>query len=288
MDQSLYHSLKSRDVISLLWPLLESNSFKARVPDGKLEPLIEGIMPQTPWLHTNENKLEFHCRLWHNITFEIVSRRLPEEYQFVPRGCQGCWKVVIKPETLEQLFAILDIQKRLDRTSKCGIEERETVPGLYGAYFFNKSLEEGLDCYLDVKAELKCLEIFRPLLDEVDQDGRTKRIILKHGCTEMEHAIGPSDQWKVTETQAVLEDLIEQYVALDPSNGGQPPHIIDHVKCRWIEWAAGNGDSTYLKYTDQPLSPDSSAVKRVKGNIPEYVTYHQPELKTKEGLANGR
>lgn len=277
-ELSLYSRLKSYDVISLLWPLLESKSFRARISDGKLEPVLEGIQPNTPWIHTNENDLKFHCRLWSNISFQIVSVNLPVQYRFVPRGCQGCWKVVIKPDTLEQLFAILEIQQSLDLTSKCGIEERDTVPYLYGAYFYNRSLDEGLECYETIKNKLLKDKTLTPLIDDVDEDGRTKRIILKRGCTEFEHTIGPSDQWEITETQNVLEDVIEEYVALDPSEGGQPEHIVNHIICRWIEWAAGNKDLTYLKYTDGPLSPDVSTTKRTKHYIPDYITYHQPEL----------
>ena len=279
-DKSLYRRLKANDVISLLWPLLESASFICRTEDGKLRPLREGIMPNTPWIHTNENDLKFHCRLWHNISFDVVSRNLPEQYRFVPRGCQGCWKVVLKMQTVEQLLAVLELQKAMNATSKCGIEERDTVKGLYGAYFFNRSKAEGLRRYDDVKARIRKNKILSPLLDEVDQDNRTTRLILKRGCTEMEHLVGPSDKWKITETQTILENLIERYVVLDPSEGGQPSHIVDHIKCRWIEWAAGNEDETYLKYTDQPLSPDLSALKKTKHNIPDYVTYHEPDLKT--------
>lgn len=274
-EQYLYNQLKSTDVISLLWPLLESGSFRARISDGKLEPNLQGIQTQTPWIHTNENDLKFHCRLWSNISFQVVSLNLPKEYQFVPRGCQKCWKVVVKLKTVQQLFAILELQQRLSFTSKCGIEARDTVRGLYGAYFFNKSKSEGLECYNFVKSELLKNELLSPLVDEVDEDGRTTRIILKRGCTEFEHTVGPSDKWKTTETQNILEDLIEEYIVLDPSEGGQPQHLVNHIKCRWIEWAAGNNDMTYLKYTNHSLSPDPSALKKTKHNIPKYVTYHK-------------
>lgn len=278
-QQSLYTRLKSNDVISMVYPLLASGVFRAREPDGYIVPNLEGIMTESPWIHTAENDLKFHCRLWHNISFNVVSKNIPKPYQFVPRGCQECWKVVVKPKTVEQLFSVLDIQQKLNRTSKCGIEERPTVKGLYGAYFFNNSLDEGLERYEIIKSELLNTEVLSPLVDEVDQNGRTTRIILKRGCTEMEHTVGPSNKWEITETQNMIEDLIEKYIEMDLNKGGQPPHIINHIKCRWIEWAAGNEDETYLNYTDGPLTPDVAARKTTNHNIPGYFTYHQSELK---------
>ena len=278
-DQISYGHLKSTDIYSLIWPLIESKSFMPRIPDGKLIPVLEGIQTQTPWIHNNENDIKFHCRLWDNVSFKIISKNLPEPYRFVPRGCQECWKVTVKLKTLEQLFAIHEMQKKMNMTCKCGAEMRDTVKGLYGAYFYNKSLEEGLECYEIVKAELLKNDLLAPLIDEVDQDGRTTRIILKRGCTEYEHLIGPSDKWEISETQNVFENMVEEYFDLDQNKGGQPPQLITHIKCGWIEWAACNNDMTYLKYTDGAGLPKIGDPKKIRDNIPDYITYHQPELK---------
>ena len=102
----------------------------------------------------------------------------------------------------------------------------------------------------------------KPLLDELDADGKTTRLLLKRACTEFEHACGRSDEWEVTDGQNAIEDMVENYVVPDNMTVRQPEHLVWNIKRRWIEWAWKNGDPTYALYTSgKPL-------------YPEYVTYH--------------
>ena len=117
--------------------------------------------------------------------------------------------------------------------SKCGIEERPIVHGLYGGYFYNDSLEEGLECY-----EKVC--------DAVDMP-----ISLKRGCTEFELACGNSRTWEVTDSQLGFEDMVDRCVVKYPEDHArQSFHAIQGVHRSWIEWAYAHGDKTYLEYTD--------------------------------------
>lgn len=267
--KNVYDHLKSYDIVRLLKPLLDSGNFHLRPEDGKIKPTQVTISRDTPWIHV-KHTTTFNCGLWHQITFNQVVLTLPQDQRFVPRHCQSCWKVVVKPNTLQQLFNLLEMQKELDRPSKCGIETRESVPGLYGGYFYNKTFEEGLECYDTVKNAMLENEFLTPLVDEVDGQGRTARIILKRGCTEYEHEIGDSSKWQITPEQEFLEDLIETYFVSEHFLFTQPEHVLWSIKRRWIEWAWQNGDKTYAKYTGgKPL-------------YPKYVTYHQPELLQEE------
>lgn len=264
-----YDHYKSYDIVTLLKPLLDSGNFHLRPEDGKLKPTQIAISKDTPWIHV-KHTAGFNCGLWHQITFNTVVMSLPPEQRFVPRHCQSCWKVVVKPYTLQQLFNLLEMQRELDRPSKCGIETRDSVFGLYGGYFYNKSFQAGMDCYNLVKAAMLKNEFLAPLLDEVDGYGRTTRIILKRGCTEYEHLLGDSSQWKVTPEQEFIEDLIDNYFVDENLSLTQPDHVVWSIKRRWIEWAYKNGDLTYLRYTGgKPI-------------YPPYVTYHQPELLKQE------
>lgn len=264
-----YDHFKSYDIVGLLKPLLDGGNFHLRPEDGKLKPTQIAISRDTPWIHV-KHTAGFNCGLWHQITFNTVVMGLPPEQRFVPRHCQSCWKVVVKPHTLQQLFNLLELQKKLDRPSKCGIETRDSVSELYGGYFYNKSFQAGMECYDIVKAGMLENEFLAPLLDEVDGYGRTLRIILKRGCTEYEHTVGDSSKWNVTPEQEFIEDLIDTYFVDENLSLTQPEHVVWNIKRRWIEWAYKNGDKTYLRYTGG------------KPMYPAYVTYHQPEL-LKEG-----
>ena len=261
---SFYEHLRANDVIGQLRTLLDHAGWNLRTADGKLFARHPTISTDTPWLHV-QTAPGLNCGLWHQITFNMVSMTLPVAERFVPRHCQNCWKVVCKPRTLEQLFNLLELEKSLGRPSKCGIEQRDSVHGLYGGYFYNKGKEAGLECYEAVKEAIAENEVLAPLLAEADADGRTTRLILKRACTEFEHACGPSDKWVVTPEQNAIEDLIDRWVVSDGLELQQPDNVVWNVKRRWIEFAYKNGDQTYLRYTGgKPLYPD-------------YVTYHQKE-----------
>ena len=265
-----YDHFKAYDVISLLKPLLDGGNFYLRPEDGKVKADKIAISKDTPWIHIRHT-VGFDCGLWNQIIFKGVVPLLPREQQFVPRNCQECWKVVVKPRTLQQLFNLLELQKALDVPAKCGIETRETVPGLYGGYFYNKSLAAGMECYNTVKIAMLENEYLAPLIDEVDVHGKTTRIILKRACTEFEHLLGDSTKWKVTPEQDFIEDLIDSYMVSDNLTLRQPDHVLWNIKRRWIEFAYQWGDPTYTLYTGgKPL-------------YPHYITYHQPEL-LKEAL----
>ena len=116
-----------------------------------------------------------------------------------------------------------------------------------------------------VKAAMLENRILAPLVDEVDEHGKTTRIILKRGCTELEHLMGDSDKWEITPEQEFIEAMVTNYLVDENMSLNQPEHFIWNVKRRWIEFAWQNGDPTYMLYTNgKPL-------------YPPYVTYHQPE-----------
>jgi len=154
---------------------------------------------------------------------------------------------------------------QLDRPSKCGLELRDRVFGHYGGYWYNESLDEGRRCYQLVYDTVKKNDLLAPLLDEVDEHGRTKWLLLKRGCTEFEHACGDSAEWKIVPEQLQIEALVNHYVVGDDQYRQQPEHLKRHVHRRWIDYAFENADPTVFKFTGgKPL-------------YPAYRTYHQPE-----------
>jgi hypothetical protein len=240
---SFYDWMVANDILEHLRPLWEGGGFKLRA-DGKLvgdpKTAIEG-----PW-HYIKHRWEFDCFTWHHVIFEHISKRMIIGKQFVPSGCLECFKVVIRPQTLKQLFALEKLQIAMDRPCKCGIEVRDTVHGLYGGYFYNLGLEEGLARYREV----------RGAVDLADYLGPQVPVILKRGCTEFELACGPSDQWETSPDQLKIENMVNQYLSKDDLVREQPQHVIWHLHRKWIEFAYAHGDSTYAEFTDgKPLYP---------------------------------
>ena len=250
MSESYYEQLCKDDIISKAKTLMRNKGYYLRDIDGKIT-VDTRTGWDTPWHHVKHSD-KLNCHYWHSVLFDVFSMQLPTEKRFVPLGCLDCYKVVVRPKTLKQLFALLEIQKQLDRPCKLGIETRDTVHGLYGGYFYNRGLDNGIECYKVVRSAVDNNEILGP---EVE-------VLLKRACTEFEHAIGPSDKWEIKPGQIELEQLVSQKFVVDPQLRIQPDHAITYVHRRWIEWAYKNGDSTYLEYTNG------------KSIYPKYVTYH--------------
>jgi hypothetical protein len=238
---SKYESLSKRDLIGKLRPLFKSGALYLR-DDGKI---TQDTRPawDTPWIH-QKSAPNRNCGLYH-IYYNV--------FGFIHSRCQECWKVVIRPRTLVELDQLMDIEKRLDLPSKCGIEKRETVCGLYGGYFYNDSLEQGLECYRTVR-------------DAVDKHiSPDVTVLLKRACTEfeIEGKMGDSDEWSVSDEQKDMESYLADWVVDDVQKTAQAEHLKDLVFRSWIHWAYQNGDISYLHYTDgKPL-------------FPPYKTYHE-------------
>lgn len=245
----LYEEIKSRNIIAAIKPLLQQDVLELRLSDGKVVPFNLKNTWHTPWLH-HRLSYRHNCYIWKDIIFENVIKSIwPPGQWFVPESCQGCYKVVARPQSVKQLFQLADLQYELNYASKCGIEIRPSVFGNYGGYFYNRGLEEGLACYKTVK---------RAVLDEIGDIP----VILKRGCTEMEHGVGPSNEWSVSPAQKQFEDLVKHIFAMDIPVIGQMPHAQDYVKQLWIEEAYKLGDPTVYEFIDEPLYPG-------------YVTYHE-------------
>ena len=248
MDQekpkaSYYDWMVAHDILEHLRPLWDGGGFRLR-EDGKLvsdaSQMVEG-----PW-HYIKRRWEFECYTWHHVIFDQISRRMVIGQKFVPSKCHECFKVVVRLGTLKQLFALEKLQIAMGRPCKCGLEVRDTVHGLYGGYFYNKGLDEGLERYQEVRQAINATQYLGPDV----------HVILKRGCTEMELECGPSDKWEVTPEQLKIEAMVEQYLAKDDMVRTQSEQAIWHLHRKWIEYAYARGDSTYAEFTDgKPLFP---------------------------------
>ena len=238
---SYYTELVASDAVEWLRPLLDSKTYTCRRSDGKFEmcPVSEPF--ESPWHHIGY-ATGANCPYLHNQLFQNISPRTPAG-QFIPRRCQKCWKIVVRPNNLKQLFALEQLLMQLPWPSKCGIERRSYAPCLpnrYGGYIYNESMEEGLDR----------LDILRKHVDGFTDLGPDVDMHLKRACTEMEMTFPDSTTWSVSDEQNRIEDLLDWLVVFNIPATNVSQHILNKIHMGWIEWACENGDDTYLEYTD--------------------------------------
>jgi len=215
------------DILPKLELMLRSGALKFDSRSGALL-LVQNQTWETPWYHIKGVGYK-PCGIYMNILFKLLD--------VLPSGCLSCWKVVVRPRTLRELFALKRIMEELDLPSKCGIERRDYVKGLYGGYFYNDSYEEGTTCY----------RVVRAVVDE--QISPDIPVMLKRGCTEMEMRFGDPREWKQTTEMSVIERLLMSNIVHDNYPSQQNPLIINHVLCEWVRWAYSHGDETYKDYT---------------------------------------
>jgi hypothetical protein len=123
---------------------------------------------------------------------------------------------------------------------KCGVETRDYVNGLYGGYFYNRSLEEGKECLEMVKVAVA------EKIGDVD-------VILKRGCTEYERYYGDSSKWALTDEQIAAENQILNHFEIPIEMPPQPQWVQLHIMRTWIEFACKHGDKDYLNHVGQPI-----------------------------------
>ena len=243
---SYYTDLMKNDVVSWVEPLITKGVIKSRASDSKFE-LRNMAAPHKPPWHYIRTVVGAKCPYFHRL-FEEISPRTPAG-KFIPRRCQECWKIVIRPRNLKELFALEELMlSKFDWPCKCGIERRSYAPlskHRYGGYIYSTSVKQGLERLKKIRSMLEEHEVLNGV-----------EAYLKRGCTEFELGFPDSTKWEVTEAQHEVEDLLDWYFTFDVPNSGMAPHITNRLHMTWIEWAAENGDETYLEYTDgRPLYP---------------------------------
>lgn len=216
----------------------------------KIKPAIQD-RPQfrVPWVYT-QYMYEADCDHYHRVYFKTLGR--------IHSFCRSCWKVVARPRNLVQLFDLYEFQCTLGHPCKCGYEARDTVNGLWGGYFYNRSKEEGLERYKEV----------REWADSIDPE---IPVILKRYCTEFEigpDALGPSDKLPDQTPEEIAEERqIDNILKTEGPQYDrvQPDYIKAHVMRGWFHKAHKNGDNSYTQMTGGGKL------------LPSYVTYHDKD-----------
>lgn len=184
--------------------------------------------------------IEKPCNLWMSFTYRLLARNLLQKKDwFIPQGCQECYKVVVRPRTYRELLDLEAMMLEIETNCKCGIEERPYTRGIYGAYFYNTGLQEGIERYEKIR-------------DAVDvYISPDVQVFLKRGCTEYERDHGPSDKWVVTDLQVEIENDIAENVTM-PIHPNDSEERIEQIHDKWRRFAWKYDP----KFDGEPVYPD--------------------------------
>lgn len=233
-----YMNWKKYDILGVLQQMFDTGQLRL-TNEGFIERAMDSkvIQHTTPWIHAKHLPC-MHCYRDHHIKFNF--------FGYIPPRCMECWKIVVMPRTVAELFELHELQKDMNRASKCGIELRHYTTRMYGGYYYARSLTEGQHRWSEVQDAVHT---------EINPD---IKVILKRGCTEMEMLVGPSDTWAIADNHLELDEYLNNYLKLDARTvqTAQGELSKRRIFQSWVDWAYAHGDETYQIFTDyKPLYP---------------------------------
>jgi hypothetical protein len=199
--------------------------------DGKIKMNIVSQVYNTPWLYAptripGVKEEGFDCGILTILHNQVFLGKA------APSFCMECYKVVVMPETLEQVHKMADWQQgectEKEWPCKVGAERRNYTQRKWGAYFYCRGVEEGRERYKAVR-------------EWVDNNlGSHINVILKRACTEFEQHMGDSDKWKKISQQDEIEAEAKEVFDYTPSEKLQGDCVQHHVYDVWEAWDEDN------------------------------------------------
>lgn len=148
-----------------------------RLPDGKLS--LPEFAPPTEF--RNSVRFERACGFLNDFMFKNVYNK-----RSVPLGCAACYKVKVETQSMRQLMAVKKIADGFDFSAKsCAEVDRPDNQSVYSTYFYLTGLDQARKIYKQVRAKIDA----EPTL------GPSVKVVIKRGCTNYEHACGPSNRY---------------------------------------------------------------------------------------------
>lgn len=188
-------------------------------------------------------------------------------FNTIPKYCFDCYKVLITPRNVVELFKLLMIFEKialpLDNTRKCMVEERDYCSGTYKGLVYCRGVNEGNEVHKIVRAVVS--EDIAPQVS----------VTLKRGCSEFELAYPGFERagsgssimryrkdWKIHEDfydsnfgfhPAILLNKNIPVVSADGRIIYGPKDILSMQY--WLRYAATIGDMSYLTITGASMQP---------------------------------
>lgn len=163
----------------------------------------------------------------------------------VPAGCRNCYKVQVRPATLEQLIATQRIAHTLPYAYKAGASlSLRFQEGPYRTLFYLDGLEQAREAYHQV----------RERIDNTQGLGPNVTVTIKRGCTIYEIHCGPSSEFTFSDELQAAENALLQRLRPAQSSALQPAAV---TLMNWVQIAYQLGDESYKHFTQgRPLYPE--------------------------------
>jgi len=187
------------------------------------------------------------------------------KYKAIPKYCFDCYKVLIAPRTVLELFKLMMIFDRIelpiDNSRKCMVEERKYCSGTYKGYVFCRGMKEADEVLGIVQAAVH---------EDISPD---VPVTIKRGCSEFEVAYpeytkmenGPvmhyNEDWQeyedLVEEFLVTKDYVKPDIAAIKASGPLPRYTPGEILGMqyWLRYAATIGDMSYIKLLGQIIRP---------------------------------
>ena len=227
-------------------------------PDGSFTP--KGTAKSPVYLQVG-NVRKMQCDFLSTLLFHIAYDK-----SAVPFGCHNCYKVKIAPFDFRGLIALRDILEKTPYQSKCGVDfYNPHSRDVYAGFLYLEGLEAARQAYHQL----------REVVDQNAELGNSVRMTIKRGCSEMEAACGPSDQWQFQDGLPEIEAALQ--ARYKPDQTAPVPYRLRRMASmvQWMQTAYSIGDDTYLAYTGgKPLHKPTvsypvSDMLRVDDRLPE-------------------
>lgn len=227
---------------------------------GKLVPTrLTGARP-TPWVFISHDIRKKYCWFWNRVC--------TGQFKLIPTHCRfSCWKTVVKPNNIKELFECYDIFRQMNLPSKIGMDVRDYTYGAWAGFIYADSLEEGRKYQSIARKEIP----------------NHIPVILKRGCTEMEQ-IQDSDKWNtMVESDLEFEKRLTDLFSFDERHFRQARWLKNEIQEDWIKRAIQIGDP-FAKEMAIKHSGDPDIWKKL---VVEAVTYYDEEPKKKKVKTKG-
>lgn len=216
------------------------DNLERAVNEGRLEMLPDGSftppknVESSSYLHVKSTR-KLGCNFLNDFLFHHAYDKTA-----VPFGCRNCYKVKIVPANFNGLIALRGILEEAPYHSKCGID------------FFNPHSRDNYAGFLylnGLDAAKNAFREMRALVDSHPDLGRTVQMTIKRGCSNMEAACGPSDNWTFRDGMAELETVLQERFKPEPSAPTDYRLRRMASMLNWLQIAYNLKDDSYLSFT---------------------------------------
>jgi hypothetical protein len=180
------------------------------------------------------------------------------ELNIIPEYCFGCYKVVIEPTTVMELFKLLILFEKIylpdNNTRKCMVETRLDCSGTYKGFVYCRGLEESKEVHSIVSSAV------------ADEISPNISITMKRGCTgyyaaypeysPKEPGIKPMEynpDWRMLEEEFDKGRTYSRRTSPAQLTACPPWEVF--AMTFWLGYAATIGDTSYFDIAGTVLPP---------------------------------